>query len=582
MKRLVYQFYSICTGSCPFQYASLSGISIFNNITTGAISGVDNLVNITLNSSKSILFSAKDTYGNTNSTTWTWDYSIFENSRTYNLTTFETKNETFIINITANSSLSAVYLDYNGLDYLMSNLGSGIYKKSLPMELVTADTNRTFYYKFNYAGSNITSYQSLQLVKNYLVNWTGAKQYLNITVRDEYDNSIVNSTTLDSLFDYYIDVGGYSNINAEISIEDGIFALSSTPEIPKWTADGRFYYFATGYQPRYFFIDKEEYTNSSITQKTLYLLLQSDGILVRYKIYDSTGVAIEDVRIDAYKIVGGTEYLVEQVLTDELGDASLFLNPNYYHRIVISHAGCITIQQTRRITSSDTTSEFMSCGTGGGSAGFNLTTFENLTTSFLPVANVRNTSESVNFSFTTSDTNCGLTQTRYVLKHGGTNLISLIGNNSCGNTLSQVVNLSSYSGTLIAYGTAYSNGQQVTLTKQYTVLDLVDLVYNQTSINDLLDKIRDPTFGLELGLTPYSKALICFLILFGLMLAMGINTVKDNVPIVLVFINIFLWFFSYLNFLAVFASTNLFINQYGLALLVSLVSVGGVIARRLF
>lgn len=551
-----------------------------NTTITGATSGVVNLSNITLTNQKNVTIYANDTVGNLNATTFSWDYRIFENNRTFNLTTYETKNESFIINITANSSLNNVYLNYNGIDYLMSKTGN-VYLKMIPIELINADVNRTFYFKFNYAGNNITSTSSTQLIKNYVVNWTGTKQYLNISIKDEYDNSIINSTTLDSLFNYYIDNGGYSNINSEIKIDDGIYGLSSTPEIPKWYANGRFYYFASGYQPRYFFIDNELYTNSSITQKTLYLLLQTDGILVRYKIYDSTGIAIENARIDAYKIIGGTEYLVEQVSTDQLGDASLFLNPNYYHRIVISYSGCNTIQQTRRITTSDSTSEFMSCGTGTGGAGFNLTNFENLTTSFLPIVNVRNTTESVNFSFTTSDSNCNLTQTRYILKYNGTSLINLTGNNLCGDTLSSVINLTNYSGTLIAYGTAYSNNQQVTLTKHYTVLNLNNLSYNQTSVKNLLDKIRDPTFGLELGLTPYSKAIICFLILFGLILAFGVNNVKDNVPIILIFINIFLWFFSYLGFLTVFSSSNIFINQYGLALLVSITSIGGIIVRRL-
>ncbi len=503
---------------------------------------------------------------------------FYENSRLYNTTTYETKNETFSIDIENSEVLDNVYLNYNGIDYLTTKSGD-IYSKTLPMELVATDTNRTFYYKFEYAGTNITSPTSIQLVKNYLVNWTGTKQYINITIKDEYDNTIINSTTMDTLFDYYIDKGGYTNIHQEIKTEDGIFGFSATPNIDRWSGFGRLYYYATGYQPRYFFIDDEEFTNSTITQKTLYLLLQTDGILARYKIYDTIGNELENVRVSAYKKVGNSEILVEQVLTDSLGEASLFLNPNYYHRILITNDGCTIIDRTRRITSSDTYTEFMTCGKGGGSGGMNLTTFENVTSSFSPYSTVQYTNNTVTFSFTSTDSNCNLDETTYILKFGGTNLISLTGNNPCGQTLSQSVNLENYSGTLVGYGIMKIGDSQITLTKQYTVLNIGNVVYNQTSVGSLLDKLKDPTFGLELGLSPTTKALICFLILFGLIASFGNLTNKDNIPIMLVLVCLFLFVCSYMNFLTVFNSDYDWLNQYGILLLVGIFTSGVVIRR---
>lgn len=550
------------------------------NVTiTGAVSGVANLSNITLSTDKEVEICANDTAGNENCEVFGWDYKVFENSRAFNTTTFETKNETFLINLTANSSLTNVYLNYNGVDYLTTKTGN-IYSKTLPMELVATDTNRTFYYKFEYAGTNITSPTSIQLVKTYLVNWTGTKQYVNITIKDEYDNTIINSTTMDTLFDYYIHKGGYTNIHQEIKTEDGIFGFSATPNIDRWSGFGRLYYYATGYQPRYFFIDDEEFTNTTITQKTLYLLLQTDGILVRYKIYDNIGNELENVRISAYKKVGSSEILVEQVLTDSLGEASLFLNPNYYHRILITNEGCTTIDRTRRITSSDTYTEFMTCGNGGGGGGgMNLTTFENVTSSFSPYSPVQYTNNTVTFSFTSTDSNCNLDETTYILKFGGTNLISLTGNNPCGQTLSQSVNLENYSGTLVGYGIMKIGDSQITLTKRYTVLNIGGVVYNQTSVNSLLDKLKDPNFGLEIGLTPTTKALICFLILFGLIASFGNLTNKDNIPIMLVLICLFLFICSYMNFLTVFNSDYDWLNQYGILLLVGIFTIGVVIRR---
>jgi hypothetical protein len=548
------------------------------NVTlTGATSGTPSLSNITLSAKKNVTIYANDTIGNLDATTFNWDYKIFENGRTYNSSTFETKNETFVIDITSNN-LTNAWFNYGGFYY--PTTGTDIRTTILSMPLVSASTNKTFYWILQYGNENITTYSSNQTIQSFLVNRTGTKQYVNITIKDEYDNSIINSTTMNTLFDYYIDKGGYTNQHQEIDVKDGIHGLFSTPNILKWSADGRLYYYATGYQPRSYFIDDETYTNSSITQKTLYLLLQSDGILVRYKIYDSAGNLLDGVRITAYKIVGSSEVLVEQVLTDDLGEGSLFLDPNYYHRIIITKGGCTAINKQRRITSSETTTEFMTCAGGGGGEEYNLTTFENLTISFSPTTNILYSNTSQIFSFTSNEPNSLITSTNFILKHGGTNIFSLNGNNPNGETLSQLVNLSSYTGTLTAYGIVVINNQTKTFTKSYRVMDFSNPVYNGTTIADLINKLKNPNFGSDIGLDGGTRVFITFLILFGLIAMFGTQTIKDNSLMVVTLIGVYLFFMSYIGFLTIDSSPYEIINQYGIAIITTLFGFGSALIGR--
>jgi hypothetical protein len=519
---------------------------------------------------------ANDTAGNVQSQGVSWDYKVFENGRTHNATTFETKNETLTINITSNN-LTNAWLNFNNALY--PTQGTNIRTSTINMENVNVDTNRTFYWILEYGNENITTYTSQVLVKNYIVNYTGTKQYVNITIRDEFDDSIINSTTLDSLFEYYIDAGGYIQTFEDVKVNDGIYSLNANPNINRWSADGRLYYFATGYQPRYFFLDDQEFTNSSITQQTLYLLFTGDGILVRYKIFDNLGQPIIGARITAYKIVGSTQTLVEQVLTDDEGEASLFLNPNYFHRIVISKEGCTDIDKQRRITTSDVTNEFMTCTgiSGGVDSNYDLALFNNVSYIFTPIKGTFTTEEVITFGANINDPSCVLESATYKLKRGGTDLISLSSANPCGESLTQSLNLSSYPGTLTAYGSLVIDGKSITYTYSYRVVDVTTMVWEGSNVSDLLTKISDANFGSEFGLTPYSKLFIAIIIIFGALAFIStIQGVRMDAVGTSVFVNILVLLFSLINFMNLgIDSTNpvvIMASKYGIWMVVSIIT----------
>jgi hypothetical protein len=141
----------------------------------------------------------------------------------------------------------------------------------------------------------------------------------------------------------------------------------------------------------------------------------------------------------------------------------------------------------------------------------------------------------------------------------------LSSNNPCGDYLTQAVNLSGIQGTLIARGRIYIDGKYISFTQQYKVLNNENLGYNGTGIVDILDKIKDDNFGSEFGLSPNTKVLISFLILFGILLTFGTLEGNKNFGMgTVLFILGYMFFMSYINFLTIFSSSYEIVNRFGL------------------
>lgn len=552
------------------------------NITiNGAVSGVWNISNITLTTKKNITIWANDTAGNLREKTFSWDYRAFETARYYNTTTYETKNETFTITIEGN--LSTVTFNFNGFDYPTTKNGNN-YSTTLNMELVNSDINRTFYWifdnSFNSAPTNIT-------IKNFILNYSGTKQIINFTIRDEYDNSLINSTTIIPNFDYYIDKGLNYNTFTNSTTIDRTFGFYLTPNISRVTLNGDLYYYASGYNPRYYFFNEREFTNSSLTNITLYLLLLTDGIVVRYRVLDNYYNPLVGAVISAEKNVGGSYILVEQTRTDDNGEASLFLNPNYYHRITITYSSCNPSIENRRVTSSDLTTKYLTCtGEVANQTNiYDISRLDKIKTIFIPSSNsILISGNDYTFGVNVSDTRCGIDNVNYVLQDSqGNNLLTLNSNNPCGETISQQITIPS--GYLTATATiTLNNSRYVSYTYRYYSLNTQNLsLYNITSLKDVLVKMRDEPSILEsIGISKTTLTLLIFILTFGVIAALGTFTnFKDNEGVLIVIFALLITIFSYLGFINLnINNSNIytsFINKYGLALMSWLIALGVII-----
>jgi len=131
----------------------------YNNTNTTVTCG-DNTTLLTLKTgANSLTFYVNDSSGNLNSSTTTWGYRVWENSRTYDASVLIGASTDFEINIAANASLTNVTLIYNNTLY--DAIGGPTYITSL---IPTSEGSMSFYWNFTYAGQEFSSESNSQTV----------------------------------------------------------------------------------------------------------------------------------------------------------------------------------------------------------------------------------------------------------------------------------------------------------------------------------------------------------------------------------------------------------------------------------
>jgi hypothetical protein len=327
------------------------------NITiAGATSGVANLSNITLSTKKNVTIYANDTAGNLNTSVFSWDYKVFENSRTANNSSYETAYENYQINLTANSSLTAVTLDYNGTEYSLVNTIDGVwsYSRDLPSSVVG---NNSVRYKFTYSGDTFYSdysYQNVLPITFVACNATYATKFINFTFKDENTLANLNATMQTATWSYYLGSGTQSKsyvFTSATNASNHTFCASinrtfyATPSIT---------YLATGYPARFYTPGVLTLTNTT-TNTTLYLLASTDGIYVTFQTISSLNSPISGASVLITRLIAGATTTIGQGITDSAGAYTIWLNPNYDHVITASKTGFGSNSQTIRPTQSSYT-----------------------------------------------------------------------------------------------------------------------------------------------------------------------------------------------------------------------------------
>lgn len=308
------------------------------------ICGDNNITNITINSAtlNSSTICADDEAGNMACNFTDWDYKIFENSKTYNTTTYETGTETFLINVTTNSSLSSAKIYYNGTEYTATKSGELWYKEiSLNNSNVGADNE--IYWNFTYASEVINSSiinQDVSWVAFGLCNETLNMSYANFTFKDESDDSDVIAAIPYSTFNYFIGNGNANktytftntseNLNYDFCFYPDNLNISSDIYIQ--------YYNSTDYPQRIYNPPIKELNNVS-TNIVLYLLGSGDGIYVTFQVINSATQALEGVNVNATREIGGVDTLVGQGTTGADGTVTFWLNPNFIHTFSFDKTG---------------------------------------------------------------------------------------------------------------------------------------------------------------------------------------------------------------------------------------------------
>lgn len=225
---------------------------------------------------------------------------ITENSQTYNSTTHEGATESFVINITFDSSefvnINAI-LNYNGTDYVPTKSQNGdevIFRRSLSVPQVSGNSNITFQWEVSY-GSNYTFYSTKynQTVK--ILNIDDCSSYsveiLNFSLKDEELQNELNASLYNTSVMVHVqlyptgsssEILNYSqnfseNNNPRICVED----LNSTYDM-----DVQVFYDGDGYSAEFYHIQDNSLSNSSIPNNiNLFDLEDADAtkFLITYK-----------------------------------------------------------------------------------------------------------------------------------------------------------------------------------------------------------------------------------------------------------------------------------------------------------
>lgn len=283
---------------------------------------------------------ANDTAGNTNSSFREWAYKIFENSETFNASTFETESETYIINVIANSSLTAASLIFDGTGFAGTQSGN-VWSRTI--NIPTGVGTKSFHWDFTYTGSTISSNSNDVLINHTNFSLCGGDggdtRFLNITFKDETSLEFINASIPASTWIYYL---GSGTVNKSFTFSNSTnnfeYDFCGTPN-RTLTLDAFVQYKQGNFYPQRIF-DANPTLSNVTTNQILYLLSISEGLFTTYATINSlTGEAVPDVAVRVQKDISSIPTTVTQGLTDATGLTTLWLNPDDLHTFSFIKSG---------------------------------------------------------------------------------------------------------------------------------------------------------------------------------------------------------------------------------------------------
>lgn len=267
--------------------------------------------------------------------------NISIDAENYSQSTFETKNETFNINITTTATTTALSAElfYNGISYTgtVVNNGGGSYTVSRKIDIPTitgAEQNNSFNWIFTRTDGMTTVENSTSnnqtVVNATLFHCSSGTPFANITFQDESNFSNVDGSIPTSEFNYYLGGGSiYKTLTYVNTTESHSHAFCFTPSTETLIFNATIQYESTNY-PQRVFTDGGA-LNSTVTNRILYLLNTLDGIFVTIQVLNVAENPLSGVFANASRIILSNPVLVGSGTTGDDGGITFFLNPNFLH-----------------------------------------------------------------------------------------------------------------------------------------------------------------------------------------------------------------------------------------------------------
>jgi len=291
---------------------------------------------------------ANDTAGNENSTSVSWDYSIFQDNMTYAPTITTLTVGTYELEINYSSSIwdgiSAV-INYNGTNYGSTKTENGDnvnFNATLTIPAVSNSTTFSFYWIIfltNSTGTyNYTSPMHSQTVIPFSIDDCSVNSVLlyNFTIRDENSQNILNGTGNNT--EGKVDISVYSPLTREVvdtyshsykkTNPFQVCVSSNLSGREQFELEALIEYSANNYRTEYYNIKNKTLNNNSLnSQVNLYDVLTSQSQPFKIILKDASYLAISDATIEIHRryIDEGVYKIVEIPKTDSNGETSASL-----------------------------------------------------------------------------------------------------------------------------------------------------------------------------------------------------------------------------------------------------------------
>lgn len=281
-------------------------------------------------------------------------YFMTENSQTYNQTTKITKTETFVINITYDSSTydsATANLIYNGTSYAGTGITSGndtIFTRTLniPTGLIG---NINFYWNISLVNSIGTTYflsstntQTISSIILSICNSTVNQSFINFTTYDMINYNIVNSS-FSAVFHYGSGTTTNNYSYSQTGNNRSNFTFCVYPGDNSIIVDMDSQYSAPNYQNNWYYLRSANLTNTT-TNIPLYLLNSGNATLTTLRVQDNYYNRLSEriIYIQRYDLATDSYYLIGMGKTNYNGEDIVYLSwYNTFYKFIILNNNAI-------------------------------------------------------------------------------------------------------------------------------------------------------------------------------------------------------------------------------------------------
>jgi len=501
-----------------------------------------------------------------------------ENSQTFELKTYETANEEFILNITTDGSQTvSANLVYNGTSYTTTRSGTtteNIFTRTITIPTISAPGNKSFYWDVTVGSDNANSESNQQFVNftNFnLCNSTLTNIYVNFSFKNETDSEEITNATISSSWTYYL--AGDGSINKTLSFsnttENPSYTFCFSPEDRNLNTEFIMTYNNPESQQR-ILTQTALFTNIT-TNKILYLLPTSLGLFSQFRVEDFIGNVLSGVKAVITRTLGDNIIDVSSSLTDSSGLVIFFLNPDK------TYDGLFTISgfEDNSFTFVPTTDiRVVTMGSTAGEVTNGTEVSLNTTYLITPINSSLNNGTDYTFTFEVASSQSINLITMNITNSSGYQL--LYDSDTSTGTLSGVVNTGNLT-RIIGIYTIGTAEETLTISRLWIV---------GTEYEGDYSLYRQMKFFVDYGFKDFWRLLIVLVIIIGVLIFMSAGEITETSESKIIVGLLLIWAFSFIGWLdnpAVVSETGLaqFSKQYGIAILST---VGGLyfIIRRLF